>query len=391
MNKLCRRLVIFLVCALCLSGVASGAPSSPHTISVILDLSGPGTFLGKAEQTSLVALEDVVNKQGGIKGMPIRFEFFDDQTSPQLAVQLLNQVLPQKPALFLGSSLTATCTAMAPLLEHGPVDYCLSNASHPSVGSFVFSAGVSTRDEFKVFLKYFRQRHWSRMARLSTTDASGQDADDAFTALLKLPENKDMLQVASEHFNQGDLSVAAQVAKIKAATPQVIVIVAPGTAFGNALHALSDAGLDDIPVAASASNLTIAQMKQYGALQPANLYFGSVGYFGGVPQNRSQAAAFRIYFDAMKAHNLYIDTGTGIGWDPGMIVIDALRALGPDATPDRVHDWIEHLHGYAGISGIYDFRDGGQRGLTEKAVVMLRWDNTQFRWVAVSKPGGDPM
>lgn len=98
-----------------------------------------------------------------------------------------------------------------------------------------------------------------------------------------------------------------------------------------------------------------------------------------------------MYFDAMKANNLCIDTGTGIGWDPGMIVIDALSALGPDATPDRVHDCIEHLQGYAGISGIYDFRDGGQRGLTEKTVVMLRWDNTQFRWVAVSKPGGDPM
>lgn len=388
MRKLVSAAAVLATVALLLVPRATLSADAPYEINAILSLTGPGTFIGSAQQKSLRVLEDVVNQSGGIRGRPVHFTVYDDQTNPQIAVQLANEVLAKKVPVVLGSDLAATCHAMVPLMKEGPVEYCVSPAIYPDKDSYVFSSSISTKDEILTTVKYFRERGWTRIARLTTTDASGQDADTDFPEALALPENKGMIQVASEHFNQNDVSVSAQVARIKAARPQAIVVWAPGTPFGTALRGLKDAGLDNVALATSGANMTLAQMKAYGSLMPSNLYFAAVGYIGGIAGNRAGAAAVRTFTDAMKAHDVGVDFMTGMVWDPAMIVVDALRALGPDATAAQIHNWIENLHGWGGISGVYDFRSGSQRGLTQKDVVVLRWDNAQNRWIALSKPGG---
>jgi hypothetical protein len=70
-----------------------------------------------------------------------------------------------------------------------------------------------------------------------------------------------------------------------------------------------------------------------------------------------------------------------------MIVVDALRHLGADASAQQIHDYIEGLHGWAGIDGFYDFRGGDQRGLGENAAVLYGWDRTKKEFIAVTKQG----
>ncbi len=83
-------------------------------------------------------------------------------------MQLANDLIAQKPAVMLGSSLVATCRAIAPLMKDGPVDYCLSPGIHPDAGSYVFTASVSTLDLANALVRYFRlQRLASHRARCS--------------------------------------------------------------------------------------------------------------------------------------------------------------------------------------------------------------------------------
>jgi hypothetical protein len=53
--------------------------------------------------------------------------------------------------------------------------------------------------------------------------------------------------------------------------------------------------------------------------------------------------------------------------------------------------YLSDLHGFAGANGVYDFRDGSQRGLTEANAIMVRWDAGRDTWVAISKFGGEPL
>jgi len=71
-----------------------------------------------------------------------------------------------------------------------------------------------------------------------------------------------------------------------------------------------------------------------------------------------------------------------------MIVVNALRHFGPDATADQIRSYILGLHGWAGVEGIYDFSDREQRGVGSNAVFIAAWDPAKKDWMALSRPGG---
>ncbi|MGH7007341.1 MAG: ABC transporter substrate-binding protein, partial [Stellaceae bacterium] len=195
------------------------APSShaadTYEINVVMPLTGGAAFVGQGQKDALSALEEEVNQTGGIRGAKLHFVFHDEQTSPQVAVQLTTQLLTAKPAVILGSSLVGECLAMAPLMANGPVQYCLSPAIHPKPGSWTFSTSASSVDQIAAVMRYYRLKGWTKIATLMTTDASGQDGDRSVDEILSRPEFKGVMTKAiGEHFNPTDVSVAAQIARI---------------------------------------------------------------------------------------------------------------------------------------------------------------------------------
>jgi branched-chain amino acid transport system substrate-binding protein len=117
--------------------------------------------------------------------------------------------------------------------------------------------------------------------------------------------------------------------------------------------------------------------------------FQCVGYVAGAAHKDSRAMA--TYVAGMKENGMPQDFQTGMAWDPAMIVIDALRKLGPSATAEQLRAYMQNLHGYTGITGTYDFRDGSQRGLTVDSASIMRWDPEKNDFVSVSKAGGLPL
>jgi hypothetical protein len=100
--------------------------------------------------------------------------------------------------------------------------------------------------------------------------------------------------------------------------------------------------------------------------------------------------AQRVYFAAFKAAGIQPDFQSALVWDPAMIVLDAYRALGVTATADQLQAYLQHLHSWIGISGVYDFRDGSQRGIGYRDGIIARWDPAKNDFVAVSRLGGYP-
>ncbi len=82
---------------------------------------------------------------------------------------------------------------------------------------------------------------------------------------------------------------------------------------------------------------------------------------------------------------------TGTSWDVGLVVVEALRKLGPDANAEQIRAFIANLTDFPGINGIYDFKKYPQRGLGPDSAVIVRFDAADKRWVWLSKPGGVPL
>jgi branched-chain amino acid transport system substrate-binding protein len=394
MKTLARSLRIAAVLCLALGSTVApgfGQGPQPYELNVIMPMTGYGAFLGKGEKPALDAIEKIVNKSGGIAGRPVKFVIHDDQSNPQVDVQLANSLISQHVPVILGSSLVALCGAMMPLVKDGPVLYCFSPGVHPEPGSYVFSSSVSTTDLIPVAVRYFRERGLTRFAVITSTDASGQDAERAINAVFALPENKGLSIVDREHFGVSDISVSAQMARIKAANPQVLIAWSTGTPAGTLLRGASEAGIT-IPILTTNGNLTYAQMAQYSSFMPKELYFPGVPCVApNQVTDKATKNAVTTYQTALRAEGVKPDFMGSTAWDPAMIVITALRALGPNATAAQLRQYIANIDGWVGVNGRYDFRSIPQRGLDQSAVIMVRWNQEAQTWVGVSKPGGTPL
>jgi branched-chain amino acid transport system substrate-binding protein len=388
MKKL-RRLLLACACA-CTLGVQSlpAVAADPLQIDVILPMTGPAAFLGKAQASSLDLIEQLVNKGGGVNGRPVKFAVRDDQTSPQTAVQLMSTVVASNAPVVIGSAMVANCNAMAPFAKNGPVMYCLSPAAHPPDGSFVFSSGFSTADLMVVVMRYLRERGWHKIATLTSADATGQDADRGIDEALALPDNAGQQLVVREHFAPADVSVAAQIARLKAANPDVLIAWTTGTPFGTVLRDAYGSGFD-VPVVTTPGNMTYAQMKAYASFMPKELYIPSKPAFA--PEQLANGPvknAVLAFQSAFKAASLKPDEGYISLWDAALLIVEAYRKLGTNATAAQIRSYITAQRRWAGIDGTYNFATVPQRGIGASSVVVVRWDSAKDTWVGVSKLGG---
>ena len=252
----------------------------------------------------------------------------------------------------------------------------------------MFSTGTTIDDTMLVVTRYCRERGWKRIAVVATTDASGQAFDHGMTFAMSQPENKALTLADYEHFNPTDLSATAQMVRVKAAKPDVVFVLATGTPFGTAMRAAADTGVN-VPFVGGNGNMIIAQLTQYRAFLPHEMYFpGTPSIAENAVRNGPIKDAQGIYFKAFKDAGVKPDLGYNIAWDPTMLLIHALRALGSSATAQQLRNYVVNLHGWAGINGIYDFRDGLQRGVGPRAILMVRWDKARGEFLPMSRPAG---
>jgi branched-chain amino acid transport system substrate-binding protein len=383
-----RGLTIALAASLATIPLA-GRAADPFEINAIVSLTGSAAFLGKAQSQALNILQNQVNRAGGINGRPIAFTIADDESNPQVGVQLMNAVIAKKAQVVIGASIVAVCNAIAPLAANGPVDYCLSPGVHPPQGSYIFSALPSTDDAFIASVVYFRAKGWHKIALITSSDATGQDAERGIGALFT-PQNG-MEIVAHEHFNITDVSVAAQIAHVKASGAQAIIAWSTGTPIATILRGIQDAGVD-LPIEVSNGNVTFAQMHAYASFMPKDLLFATTAPIAPdeLPGGAVRRKAYE-YINAFQATGIRPDTGYVAAWDPAVIVVEAYKKLGLGATAAQIREYIAGLRGWVGILGEYDNHAIPQRGVGPNNVVMVRWDPAKDTFVGVSKLGGEPV
>ena len=387
-----KRFLLSLFCvALLVMPVATPTDAAqPYEIDAILSLTGSIALIGTDQAASLGALEKLVNSTGGIQGRPVHFVIHDDQSQPSVAVQLASAIVAKHPAIMIGPTYAGSCLAVAPLVRaNGPVMYCLAPAIHPPAGGYVFSAGISSLDQATAMVNFAVSKGWKRIAAIATTDASGNDLEGQLAIAIDRAKSSGVSLVDVEHFAPADVSIAAQCARLKAVGPDLIVITSVGTPVGTALVSMKDAGLSNVPVITNFGNLLHGVLKGFASATPREMYLTAPRF---VMRDVSRSGPVRdaqlAFFNAFSAIGVDPDAAHNLPWDATLILVEALRHVGADATPKQVLDYLEPLHGFAGTDGIYDFRDGSQRGVGVNAVAVVRWNPSRGTWSTVSDLAG---
>jgi branched-chain amino acid transport system substrate-binding protein len=351
-----------MLAAVLIGGVTlpASAQPAPYTFEVILPMTGQAAFSGQAESQTLAAFEKYVNANGGVRGGPIHFDIKDDQTSPQVALQLTNAIVAQHVPVLFGSAVVATCASIgAAVSATGPVQFCFSPGYSPPKDSYSFATGIATV---------------------------------AINAeLFASPDLRGIQLVADERVSTGDVSAAAQLAKIKAAKPDALWTSTSGTVFGTVIHAMSDVGLD-VPVLTTTANASAAQLKPMAAFLPHELYFNGVPFqLGDLLKDADVRKQGRMFADAFKLIGVEPTPLHTLSWDSLLIAVAALRQFGPSMTADQLKTYALGLRHFPALNGNYDFSSGDQHGLDSNAVVIVGWDRDKQDFFPASQLGGIPI
>lgn len=365
---------------------ASGA--DPYDINALLALTGNQAAAGQSIATALKALEIGVNRDGGIRGRPIHFAIADTQSSPQVALELANTLLAKSVPVILGPVDLNSCNAVAPLISksNGPVMYCASGGMQTDDNPFLFAA-LRSEQFITAGLHYFRARNLNRIALLTLVDATGQLTDRAVDDYFAGPDHGKQLLVAHEHFSNNDLSVTAQLERIRAAKPDAIVVGASGTPLGTVLRGVQDVGLTDVPLQVSPGNANVLLLHRFADVIPKQLLIPAYSVLAPA-RITDRATMRRLQQMTDLLAPVKPDEVQVLLWDPAVIVIEALRKIGLDATGADLRNEIARQTRFYGVAGPYNFVAYPGHGLDESAVYMVRWDGPRSEYVPVSRAGG---
>lgn len=203
----------------------AGPSGDPIVIGVIVSASGPASPLGEPERAALLMLEKQINEVG-VLGRPIELVIEDDQTNPTEAVTAVNKLLQQdKVVAVLGGSISASTLAIKPITDAAGIPLLAMAASNkitePPI-DWVWRAPPRDALAVGAALGYIQNTmKLTKIAVLSDENAYGASG---LADIEARAGDFGLTIVAKESYKTEDTDLTAQLTKIKAANPEVVVV-----------------------------------------------------------------------------------------------------------------------------------------------------------------------
>jgi len=376
-----KRISIFtIICLFCLGLVISPAMAFKGTYKVgaVFSVTGRTSFLGDPEKKTAEMITEQINKAGGINGHKLELIVYDtegDATKTNLAVKKL--ITQDKVCAIIGPSLSGTSLAVVPLAEQYKIPLISCAASYKIVHDdktdkpykWVFKTPQTDTMAVEAIFTRLQKTGINKIAIMSVTSGFGASGRGE---LIRLAPEYKMNIVADEKYGPKDTDMTAQLTKVKGTSPQAIVNWSVGPTQVTVLRNYRDLGMAGIPFYqshgfGSRKNIELAAGAAEGVFCP----LGACNIAELLPANDPQKAVTTKYMkDYMAKYNEPLSSFGGHAWDALNMVAKALETVGNDKA--KIRDYLEnHIKGFVGQHGIFNFSPDDHNGLTKDAFNMV--------------------
>jgi len=354
------------------TGTAGGTTAVPIKVGAVVSLTGTYAGLGAGEKAALDMEVARINAAGGINGRPIELIIEDDATDAAKAQAAATKLIDQdKVVVLIGATGTGQTMGMRGDVKRAgipQVSMAGGTAVTKPIDALVFATPWSNSLVVPFELNYMKGKGYKKVAMIGDSGGFGKDGMAVFKANFA---NYGMTLVSEQTFNAGDTDMTAQMTKIKAANPDVVVLVSAGKEASTIAKEHQTLGIK-APLVGTHGNAR--QQFIDGAGSAANGFTFAAGkilipssYGTGTPE-LATAEDFIARFTA--ATGKAPDTFAGHAYDAINIIAAAAKSLPGDFTPAALRDAIEKTAGLVGIGGTFTFSPTDHNGMTEKDLVI---------------------
>ncbi|NIM97160.1 MAG: ABC transporter substrate-binding protein [candidate division Zixibacteria bacterium] len=344
----------------------------PYKVGSVLEVTGGLSFLGEPGRNSLVMIEEEINKAGGINGHPLEIIIYDTEGQPTRAVTLTQKLIKRdKVSAVVGPMSSGSVLAMIPIIQEARIPNMALGASRKIVEppkEWVFNTVQTDTNGAARIYEYMRKGGISKVGIITVSTGFG---DSGREQLIRLSSDHGIEITADEKFGAKDSDMTAQLTRIQRTDAQAVICwtVGPTEAIvtKNWKQLAMKVPLYQSHGAASKRFLKMTGEAGEGIIFPAPKLIVA----DQIPDSDPQKAILIKYRDAYESKFGHeVSKFGGNAHDAIRIVIEALKAVGPDRT--KIRDYVENLTGYLGVVGKYNYSPTNHNGLTKDYFVMVQ-------------------
>ena len=346
----------------------------PYKVGAVFSVTGRTSFLGEPEKKTAVMIAEAINKVGGINGHPLELVIYDDESDETKAVLAVKRLLKKdKVPVIIGPSLSGNTLAVVKVMNDAKVPLVSCAASNKIVTPvvdrhWIFKVPQSDTHAVEKIYDYLLKNGIKKIAIMSVSTGFGASGREE---LLRLAPQVGIEILADERYGPKDTDITAQLTRIRGTDAQAIVNWSVGPTQVLAVKNWHDLGMTNMPFYqshgfGSRKNITLAAGAAEGVFCP----LGRVNIPDLVPADNPQKKIIEIYNNAyQEKYKEPLSSFGGHGWDALNLVIDALKAVGPDSA--KIRDYIETRTNFIGQHGVFNFSPTDHNGLTKEAFEMV--------------------
>ena len=372
-----RALAAPLLAALVLALVALPVAAQVR-IGVTLSTTGPAVSLGVPEKNTLGLLPKTIG------GQAVEYIVLDDASDTSAAVANTRRLISENTVdAIIGSTTTPNTLAMIDIAAENetPVISLASSARiiepMSAKRAWIFKTPQTDTMMVLAILEHAAARGLHSMAYVGFNDALGE----AFLAEFeKFAEVRKIRIVATERYSPRDTSVTAQVLKVMAAKPDMVVVGASGTPALLPARALAERGYGGSVYfnhgVANPDFLRVGGKDIEGTFVPTS----PVMVAAALPKDhpaKAQATEYAKRYEAVYGAGSVSAFGA-YTWDAGLLLADAvpraLKSAKPGTREFRValRQALESVHDVAVANGVVNMSVNDHLGLDQRARVVVR-------------------
>ena len=369
-TSLCSAALVFGIVA---GAAAQSAQGQPIKVGAVLSLTGIAAGGGIPERNGILLAEQVINERGGVKGRPLKIIIEDDSSKPDVAKSKAEKLIfDEKVKLLIGASLTPGTVAIAGV-THGQQmpQLALTGLGPPIELTYksVFHLLPTQRLNARAMLEYATKALGAKKIGVLHDSGYGQVVM-ANLATEAAAYGVDF--VAVEKFEIAATDVTTQAAKVRAAKPEVVFVVASSPVpFRNARQVRITE-----PIVSALGSSSYEYVRGMGEYADDIVFAEFVVGEDPLPHQKEFVTRYQA------AYRVLPKNFDAAGWDAVHIIARAMDKSGPDASPGDLAQAMREP--YQGVMATYAFGADDMTGIDLSSYVFSklvkgRFTRTQFR------------
>lgn len=335
-------------------GQPSAQVKDPVKIGVTMPLSGNVAFDGQNTVKGMQAAADVLNKNGGILGHPVKLVALDDKANPEEGVNATKRLMSSEKVNALATALNSSVGLAQIDVTNGQMLHVVVLASSPDITDKgypnVFRVATTSAAKEAPLIEHMKSKV-KKVAMMATNDDYGR----GLVAMYEKAWANGGPEIVSKNFFQlTETNYVPFLTKIRAENPDGLYIAAQAVQFTTVLKQAAQISLKPKIIWGAGATITPTSLKLGGDLVNGVIASDNYVESNPSPENQTFVKAFNAIAPELKP-SYYESTG----YDAVMVIAKGMTDAG------TIDDWqkiAEAMHklSYTGPRGTLTFDQKGQ-------------------------------